>query len=84
MMTINETQNRQDLLGAIGGALVDDHAGVGLSARRIVCSGVVEWAVSLTVDHASTIIDSEIDYRGKEPQEIAKVILDCWDREWDE
>lgn len=83
-MQIDEYQNKQDLLGAIAGALSEDRADVGISARRIVNSGIVEWDVTLTINHSATIIDSEIDYRGKSPEEIAAVILDCWDREWDE
>jgi hypothetical protein len=83
-MKIDATQNRADLLGAIAGALAEDHADVGLSANRIVCSGVVEWDVVLRVDHSKTVIDSEIDYRTQSADAIAAVILDCWDAEWDD
>ena len=66
---------------------LDEHGDsqeVGLSVSRKCEGDAVEWIVHLGLDYTMTIICSEFCYSDDAPEEIAKIILGCWDTEWDD
>lgn len=56
---------------------------IGLSANcEVDADGNWNWDVFLGVDYSMTVIDSQEDYTAKSDIQIARVICDCWQPEW--
>ena len=63
-----------------------EDAGRGLSVNRRVEDGLAIWDVFLGngARIPMTVLDAEIDYRDKRTSEIAAIIIQNWDAEWDD
>jgi hypothetical protein len=78
-------ESLRSLIDAVSDALDEvDGPSVGLSASCTVKDGAYEWAVVFAADPQMIIIDSATDYTRQSDIDIAKVICDCWDTEWND
>lgn len=72
-----------DLIDAVSDALDQEEGpSIGLSASCKVIDGKWTWAVLLGVDYGMTVICSQEDYTNKSDIQIAKIICECWQSEW--
>lgn len=80
-------QNRAALLAAIKAARANqsnaDEAH-GLYATRRLYHDDVEWLIDFENPSFATVIADDFDISAHSDEEIASIILNCWEDEWDD